>query len=252
MLWCSIWQRIHRKGSVLIVNKEKNALQKFEKRIGYQFQDKNLLRHALMHTSYTNEHGLDKTCSNERLEFLGDAIVDMVVSDYLFGLLEHESEGFLTKIRAAVVCEPSFAHIATKFDYGSVLFLGKGEAACGGRSRASVLADAFEAVIAAIYLDSNMETVSSWIIGKLERTIKLAIQGKIMKDYKTLLQEQVQKDDHGRVSYRTLREQGPDHAKTFTVAVLINGTVAGVGKGTSKKDAEQAAASTALSSITGE
>lgn len=222
----------------------------FEKKIGYDFKNKDLLRHALSHTSYINEHKKEKSESNERLEFLGDAIVDMVVSDYLYRLDSKMSEGVLTKLRACVVCEGSFARVASKMDYGSYLLLGKGEEATGGRQRSSVLADAFEAVVAAMYLDSGIETVSEWIISKLKGEIELAMQGHLTKDYKTLLQEAVQKGVHGRVTYDIVDEYGPDHAKTFCAEVFIDGERMASGSGTSKKDAEQAAASAALKLVT--
>lgn len=229
---------------------DKARIAEFEEKIGYTFQDKALLVHALSHTSYTNEHGMEKQASNERLEFLGDAIVDMVVSDYLYRHNSTEPEGTLTKWRASVVCEASFAHIAAGMDYGSYLLLGKGEEATGGRSRSSVLADAFEAVIAAMYLDSNIETVSEWIIRHLQEELTLAMQGKMAKDYKTLLQELVQKGERGKVSYVITDEKGPDHAKTFCVDVLVDGERAASGSGTSKKDAEQAAAGAAIKALT--
>lgn len=229
---------------------DKARIAEFEKKIGYTFQDKALLVHALSHTSYTNEHGMEKQASNERLEFLGDAIVDMVVSDYLYRHNSTEPEGTLTKWRASVVCEASFAHIAAGMDYGSYLLLGKGEEATGGRSRSSVLADAFEAVIAAMYLDSDIETVSAWIIRHLQEELTLAMQGKMAKDYKTLLQELVQKGERGKVSYVITDEKGPDHAKTFCVDVLVDGERAASGSGTSKKDAEQAAAGAAIKALT--
>ncbi len=229
---------------------DKTRIAEFEEKIGYTFQDKALLVHALSHTSYTNEHGMEKQASNERLEFLGDAIVDMVVSDYLYRHNSTEPEGTLTKWRASVVCEASFAHIAAGMDYGSYLLLGKGEEATGGRSRSSVLADAFEAVIAAMYLDSNIETVSAWIIRHLREELTLAMQGKMAKDYKTLLQELVQKGERGKVSYVITDEKGPDHAKTFCVDVLVDGERAASGSGTSKKDAEQAAAGAAIKALT--
>lgn len=229
---------------------DKARIAEFEEKIGYTFQDKALLVHALSHTSYTNEHGMEKQASNERLEFLGDAIVDMVVSDYLYRHNSTEPEGTLTKWRASVVCEASFAHIAAGMDYGSYLLLGKGEEATGGRSRSSVLADAFEAVIAAMYLDSDIETVSAWIIRHLQEELTLAMQGKMAKDYKTLLQELVQKGERGKVSYVITDEKGPDHAKTFCVDVLVDGERAASGSGTSKKDAEQAAAGAAIKVLT--
>lgn len=222
---------------------------KFEKKIGYRFKDKSLLYNALSHTSYINEKKMAKHESNERLEFLGDAIVDMVVSEYLYRNYETELEGVLTKRRACVVCESSFARIAKELSLGEFLLLGKGEDATGGRTRSSVLADAFESVIAAMYLDSDIETVSKWIISMLEDDIKLAAKGMIQKDYKTLLQESVQKGDHGKVSYKIVSENGPDHAKTFCVDVFIDGKRIAGGAGTSKKDAEQSAASEAMKII---
>lgn len=221
----------------------------FENKIGYEFKNKELLIRALSHTSYINEHKMAKHESNERLEFLGDAIVDMVVSEYLYKNYSTQPEGVLTKWRASVVCEASFAHIAKELDYGKYLLLGKGEETTGGRMRSSVLADAFESVVAAIYLDSDIKTVSKWIISKIEAEIVLATQGKTQKDYKTLLQEHVQKGDHGKVAYEIVNENGPDHAKTFSAEVLIDGERIAVGVGTSKKDAEQAAAGEALKII---
>lgn len=222
-------------------------LDAFEQRLGYRFSDRSLLVNALSHTSYTNEQNLPKTSSNERLEFLGDAIADLVVSDYLYRSFPDLPEGALTKIRAAVVCEGSFAHIAGSLGYGECILLGKGERATGGRERASVLADAFEAVVAAMYLDGGMERVSAWIIGHLEDSIQLAASGRAAKDYKTELQELVQKGERGKVTYSVIGEEGPDHAKTFTVQVSVDGKVMAQGKGTSKKDAEQVAAGAAIS-----
>lgn len=218
----------------------------FEEKIGYKFKNKELLRRALSHTSYINEAKMQKYESNERLEFLGDAIVDMVVSEYLYKKNPTAPEGSLTKWRACVVCEASFARTAASMKYGQHLYLGHGEETSGGRKRASVLADAFEAVVAAMYLDSDIKTVSDWIISKLENEIELAIQGKSEKDYKTLLQEKVQKGEHGKVSYRVTDERGPEHAKIFCVDVYIDDKKIASGSGTSKKDAEQAAASEAI------
>ena len=220
-------------------------LEQFEKKIGYSFKNRELLRHALTHTSYANEHGMQKFESNERLEFLGDAVIDMVVSDYLYRNNKIQPEGVLTKWRASVVCESSFARAANSLGYGDYLLLGRGEDLSGGRKRFSVLADAFEAVIAAIYLDSDIDTVSKWIISKLEGEIRLAVEGRAGKDYKTLLQEKVQ-HNHSNVTYETVYEKGPDHAKTFCVDVLVDGRRIASGSGTSKKDAEQAAAGEAL------
>ncbi len=225
------------------------SLQAFEHKIGYRFSDKDLLVHALSHTSYTNEHELPKTQSNERLEFLGDAVVDMIVSDYLYKNYRDLPEGMLTKLRAAVVCESSFAELAAAMGFGDYILLGRGEEATGGRSRASVLADSFEAVTAAIYLDGGIGQAAGWITERLKAPIRLAASGKAAKDYKTTLQEMVQKGSSGRVSYQVTNEQGPDHAKVFTVEVSIDDVKMAQGRGTSKKDAEQAAASAAIKQI---
>lgn len=225
------------------------ALREFERRLGYRFRDQRLLIKALSHASYTNEHGLPKTESNERLEFLGDSIVDMVVSEYLYRRYTELPEGALTKLRAAVVCEASFAKIAARMGFGECILLGRGEDATGGRKRASVLANAFEAVVAAMYLDGGMDQAYRWIVKHLEPYIRLAVAGKAVKDYKTMLQELVQKGDRGKVSYQVAKEQGPDHAKVFTVEVFIDGVRMAEGKGSSKKDAEQSAASAAIGKI---
>ena len=225
---------------------ENTAIAAFEKEIGYTFNDKQLLVHALTHSSYANERGMDKTMCNERLEFLGDAIVDMVASDRLFKMMPSSQEGVLTKMRASVVCEQSFARLASEMHFGEYILLGKGEEATGGRTRASVLADCFEAVIAAIYLDSSLEVVFAWTEAHLRTALVQASSGKVAKDYKTVLQEKTQKGKDGRVTYQLADEQGPDHAKVFTVHVFVDDRYMAEGKGTSKKDAEQAAAGAAL------
>ncbi len=224
-------------------------IQTFEKEIGYTFKDKQLLMHALSHSSYANERGMDKSQSNERLEFLGDAIVDMVAGDCLFHMMPDSQEGVLTKTRASVVCEQSFAKLASEMHFGDYILLGKGEEATGGRTRASVLADCFEAVIAAIYLDSDFDTVYAWIKEHLQVQLALASSGQATKDYKTVLQEKTQKGQFGKVTYRLTGEEGPDHAKVFTVQVFVDNVYLAEGKGTSKKDAEQAAAGVGLKKL---
>ncbi len=228
---------------------ETTRIEAFEKEIGYTFKDKQLLVLALSHSSYANERGLEKTMCNERLEFLGDAIVDMVASDRLFRMMPDSQEGVLTKTRASVVCEPSFAKLAGEMHFGEYILLGKGEEATGGRTRASVLADCFEAVIAAIYLDGGFATAFAWIEAHLRAALQQASTGKVAKDYKTVLQEKTQKGKFGRVTYRLTGEQGPDHAKIFTVQVFVDDKYMAEGKGTSKKDAEQAAAGAALAKL---
>lgn len=221
----------------------------FEKKLGYNFKDKSLVLTAITHSSYANEHHLEKKCCNERLEFLGDALVDMIAGEYLFVNLPESQEGVLSKKRASVVCEQSFAGIAEKIDLGKYLLLGKGEEATGGRHRASVIADAFEAIIAAIYLDSDFETAKKWVLSNLTPSLEKACKNDSSGDFKSELQELVQKGDTGKVSYESVGESGPEHAKIFEVCVLIDGKRIASGKGTSKKDAEQAAAAEAMKKV---
>ena len=209
---------------------------------GYNFKNKELLKIALTHSSYANENHC--TC-NERFEFLGDSVLSIIISDYLFRHMPGVNEGELSKIRAALVCEQSLAEMSRMLDIGKNLLLGKGEEAMGGRTRASILSDAFEAVLAAIYLDSGLEEAEKWVINLMTPSLKLAIKGKLNHDYKTLLQEEVQKNA-GKVSYNVIAEKGPDHHKDFEVEVLINGKRVASAFGVNKKDAEQNAARLAL------
>ena len=212
---------------------------------GYKFKNESLLEQALTHSSYGNE----QHCAyNERLEFLGDSVLGIIVSDYLFLNMPDVDEGVLSKLRASVVCEHSLASLAKKIDIGERVRLGKGEEATGGRERASILSDAFEAVIAAIYLDSNMDTAKKWVISLMEPILKLAEQGKTYRDYKTTLQEEIQKTS-GKVTYETIESTGPDHNKGFKVEVLVNGKRAATASGISKKDAEQNAAKKVLKDL---
>lgn len=216
----------------------------FEDKIGYHFQDAKLLRRALTHSSYSNESKEKPEC-NERMEFLGDAVLSLVVSDYIFRKY-HLDEGDLTKIRAAIVCEKSLFKFAKEIGLGSELLLGRGEDQMGGRDRASVVSDAFEAVIAAIYLDGGLEPASKFVLHfaaeELEQNARHAFV-----DYKTMLQEVIQKNPEEKVSYVLVREEGPDHDKTFEVEVRLNSNVIGRGVNRSKKGAEQLAAKEALS-----
>jgi ribonuclease-3 len=213
--------------------------------LGYRFKNKELLKVALTHSSYGNE----KHCKcNERLEFLGDSVLSIIVSDYLFRNMPAVDEGDLSKTRASLVCEQSLAEFAKKISLGDKLLLGKGEEAAGGRARASILSDAFEAVLAAIYLDSGIEAARKWILNLMAPALKLALKGKTYHDYKTILQEEVQKKG-GRVTYRVTAESGPDHHKDFEVEVFIDEKKAADGSGMSKKDAEQNAAKRALVGI---
>ena len=218
-----------------------------EAALGYKFQDITLLQNALTHSSYANERWHNSLLSNERLEFLGDSILGMVVAAYLYHHFPDRPEGELTRMRADMVCETSLALIAGRLDLGKHLLLGHGEERFGGRSRASILADAVESVIAASFLDGGMEAAKGIIqrfvlcnvpVSKLQNT-----------DYKTALQELVQQKKNQTLCYRLVGESGPDHDKVFTAQVLLNDQVVGEGTGSSKKRAEQDAARAALEKL---
>ncbi len=218
-------------------------IEKLEQAIGYTFKDKELIKQALTHSSYANEKKHPEKC-NERLEFLGDSVLSIVVSDYLYKSLD-VPEGDLTKMRASLVCEKSLHVFAQQIELGDYLMLGKGEENTGGRERSSILADAFEAVIAAVYLDGGMQAASEHIMHFMPKDIK-HIKHSAFDDYKTVLQEVVQKNPEEKVEYVLIGEEGPDHNKRFVVEVCLNSNVIGKGKGRSKKEAEQLAAKEAL------
>lgn len=221
-------------------------ISKFEETINYIFEDKSYILEALTHSSYSNENKNYKF--NERLEFLGDSVLSIVISDYLFKKEKNLPEGELTKLRANIVCEESLSEVAGQIHLGEYLLLGKGEEATGGRDRISILADALEAVIAAIYLDGGLEEASKFIFEFMEEIIENSIEGKIFRDYKTYLQEVLQSKGEQHIWYSLVEEKGPDHNKRFVMEVGINDEVLGVGEGKSKKDAEQVAAKSALKS----
>ncbi len=216
-----------------------------ENKIGYHFNNKDLLKEALTHSSYANEHKAQKIKYNERLEFLGDAVLSIVVSDYIFKNCPELPEGELTKLRASLVCEKSLYKFAKKINLGSFLVLSKGERNNGGSNRPSILSDAFEALIAAIYIDGGMECAAKHILNFVVPEIKNSKQKKI-KDYKTTLQEIIQKNPGEQLEYVLVNESGPDHNKHFVVEVHLNSNVIGKGGGKSKKEAEQQAAREAL------
>lgn len=219
-------------------------MKEFQKIINYKFKDEKLLFEALSHSSFANENKKQRR-SNERLEFLGDSVLSIVVSEYLFENYTHLPEGELTKIRASLVCEKSLHNFAKDIELGQHIMLGKGEENTGGRSRPSILADAFEAVIAAIYLDGGLEAAKSHILRFIPDD--LSVNGNIgFNDYKTILQEIIQKNPEEKVDYYLIDEVGPDHNKAFTVQVKLNTNVIGQGVGKSKKQAEQMAAKEAL------
>ena len=214
-------------------------LKELEEKISYHFQDKHLLAQALTHSSYANEHRLDHNHCNERLEFLGDAVLEIVTSDFLYHKYTEKPEGDLTKIRASIVCEPTLAYCAEAINLGSYLFLGKGEDATGGRNRNSVVSDAMEAVIGAIYLDGGFANAKEFI----HRFILNDIEHKqLFYDSKTILQEMVQSRQEAPLSYEIIREEGPDHNKSFEVCAKIGDEEVGRGAGRTKKAAEQVAA----------
>ena len=223
-------------------------IKELENAIGYRFHNISLLQNALAHSSYANERWHDSLKSNERLEFLGDSILGMVVADHLYKNFPDRPEGELTRMRADMVCETSLAAVAAKLDLGRHLLLGHGEEQGTGRSRASTLADAVESIIAACYLDGGMKAAEGIIhkfilcnvpVGKLHNA-----------DYKTALQELVQQKKNQVLSYVLIGESGPDHDKEFFVEVSLNGQVIGKGSGSSKKRAEQAAAHAAIEALT--
>ena len=213
----------------------------------YRFDDIELLETALTHSSYANEHGMHASKSNQRLEFLGDTVLGLVVSEYLFMKYPFYPEGELTKIRAKVVSEPSLALAARKINLGEFLRLGKGEENTGGRDRDSILADASEAITGAIFMDSNYDTVREFLLKNFEMIIVKAVaKGSLFIDYKTGLQEKLQKITRNKLIYSVVKEEGPDHNKLFHVDVSVGGDVIGSGIGRNKKEAEQMAAKEAL------
>lgn len=215
---------------------------------GYRFRDTGLLKTALTHSSYASEHKLGYEHNNERLEFIGDAYVDAVVGAELFDIMGKAREGVLSRCRADIVCEDSLAETASEMGLGELLYLGRGEESSGGRSKPSILADAFEALMGAIILDGGYEAGRAAILKLLSSRIRLGAQGKLNKDFKTRLQERLQEAGGSvKIDYRLKSESGPDHNKTFTVEVCVNDVTAGTGSGQSKARAEQAAAEDALS-----
>ena len=215
--------------------------------IGYRFQNITVLQNALTHSSYANERWHDSLKCNERLEFLGDAVLGMVVAEHLYCNYPDRPEGELTRMRADMVCETALAAAANKVELGKHMLLGNGEEQGGGRTRPSILADAFESVIAAAFLDGGMAAAKSII----ERFILTNVPVKKLQnqDYKTELQELVQKKRNQTITYELVSESGPDHDKSFTVELRLNGKVVGRGTGSSKKRAEQDAARAALETL---
>lgn len=220
-------------------------MKSLEEKLGYSFQNISLLEHALTHSSYANE-SRGRYTSNERLEFLGDSVLGMVVADHLYRTSPDMPEGELTRTRAALVCEESLVEVAQALDLGSYLRLGKGEELCGGRHRPSIQADAVEAVLAAVYLDGGIGSVRK-IIHRY--VLSRSQQAGVPQDYKTALQELVQRTPGSTIEYRLVQETGPDHCRVFVMEVSVGGTVMGEGRGHSKKAAEQMAAKAAIAHL---
>lgn len=217
----------------------KRTQEGLEKSIGYRFGNRRLLTQALTHSSYANEHRMDKMACNERLEFLGDAVLELLSSEFLFDHFPQMPEGDLTKTRARMVCEPALAYCAREISLGDYLLLGKGEEATGGRMRESVVSDAFEAVIGAIYLDGGLANAKEFILRFILNDIE---HKRLFYDSKTILQELVQADYREELTYELIKEEGPDHDKSFEVRVMLGDREIGRGLGRTKKAAEQLAA----------
>ncbi len=214
----------------------------FEEKINYKFKDKKLLEKAFSHSSYANESKKRMIESNERLEFLGDAVLELVISEYIYNHYKEMPEGELTKFRANIVCEPTLAKEARKLDIGKFLKLGKGEENTGGRERDSILADAFESVIGAIFLDGGIESAKNYILGLMIPVAKELQNSFRIADYKTYLQEILQKESKETVIYNIINESGPDHNKKFVAAAFHKNVKISEGEGRTKKEAEQKAA----------
>ena len=223
-------------------------IESLQKKLAYSFENKQYLSNALTHTSYSNEKKMEKNSSYERIEFLGDSILNLVISEYLFTNFLHLPEGELTRNRSKIVCEPTLAKCARKIGIGPFMLLGKGETNSGGVDRESILADVFEAIIGAIYLDSGYAAAKDFVLRNMEASILESIEGQVLLDYKTLLQELVQKTED-KVLYEIIEETGPDHDKLFVSQVLIGESICGRGSGRTKKEAEQKAAKEAYEKL---
>lgn len=227
----------------MIEKKQRKWFSQLEKELGYSFRDENLLIQALTHSTYAYEHREDiKTGDNERLEFLGDGLLDFVIADRLFELQPEKDEGYLSKTRALIVCEATLAEKAVQMKLGEYLLMGKGELQTGGKEKPSNLANAMEALFAAIYLDDSFESAKNIILILLESFIKQAIAGEIVFDHKSKILEMAQTKRDNIVSFAIVNEDGPVHDRVYTAALYLNGEYISEGKGVSKKLAEQEAA----------
>jgi ribonuclease-3 len=235
---------------VIAMIDENENLKELQNLFDFEWNDPDLLIQALTHSSYAHENKIEHLEHNQRLEFLGDAVLELAISDYLYKEHPDFPEGILTKIRAGIVCEPSLALIAKNLCIGSYLLIGKGEERSGGRVRPSILADAMEALIGAVFLDKGLEKAIEFIKVKLAPIIKNVVNNRgLSTDYKTQLQEFVQQKSENPLEYTIIDETGPDHSKNFEAGVKFQGEIWGTGKGRTKKDAEQAAARNALDKL---
>ena len=225
---------------------DKKDLSVLEQNIGYKFKDINLLKNALTHTSYAYEH---KVKSNEKLEFLGDSILEFLSSKFIYNNYPKLKEGEMTKVRAQVVCEDSLHEVAVKHNFSDFLYVGKSEMMHQGNRKVAIMADSVEAVIAAMYFDSGLEACEKFIVDNLKEEIKIASQNVGMKDHKTVLQEKLQVHGNVDIKYDIIKEFGPDHDKTFIAEVKLDGKVLAQGEGKTKKQAEMDAADKALKTL---
>lgn len=223
-------------------------VQKLEEQLSIQFNNRNLLIQAFTHSSYVNEHDRNNLVDNERLEFLGDAVLELAVSHYLFNKYDKMSEGELTKLRATIVCEESLYHFSERLSFNEYVLLGKGEERTGGRHRQALLADVFEAFLGALYLDQGMDACHRFLKQHIFPYITNEAFSYVM-DYKTELQELVQQERGSSLQYRIIEEKGPSHAKEFHAEVIVNNKVRAIGIGKSKKEAEQFAAKSLLEKL---
>ena len=232
----------------LLPEKVRNTFEALQQELHLPFTNKNLLYEAFTHSSYVNEHRRKQFTDNERLEFLGDAVLELSVSKYLFEKFPHMSEGELTKLRASIVCEPSLVIFANELNFGKYVLLGKGEELTGGRERPALLADCFESFVGALYLDQGLETVVAFLEKIVFPKVEVGTFSRVM-DFKSQLQEMIQQTNTGSLVYEIVDEKGPAHNRTFVSRVVLNDQELGIGKGKSKKEAEQQAAQNALASL---
>ncbi len=232
----------------LLPEKVRSTFEILQTELNLPFENKNLLYQAFTHSSYVNEHRRKQFTDNERLEFLGDAVLELSVSKYLFEKFPHMSEGELTKLRASIVCEPSLVIFANELQFGKYVLLGKGEELTGGRERPALLADVFESFVGALYLDQGLETVVAFLEKIVFPKVEVGVFSRL-SDFKSQLQEMIQQSNNGSLIYEIVDEKGPAHNRTFVSRVTLNNQELGIGRGKSKKEAEQQAAQNALSSL---